>query len=50
MIPTFVPGATTVPGLKGTAPTLGTSAFPGIDSDDTTLWLAFVPSVHGVFK
>jgi hypothetical protein len=42
--------ATVAPGLKGTAPTRTSGAVPGSASDETTLWLASVPMLHGVLR
>ena len=42
--------ATVAPGFKGTAPTRTSGAVPGIASDETTLWLASVPLLHGVVR
>ena len=48
--PIGVPVVTVAPGLKGTAPTRTSGALPGIASDETTLWLASVPLLHGVLR
>jgi hypothetical protein len=50
LIPSRVPGATVTPGCNGTAPTVTSGGLPGMASETTTLWLANVPLLHGVFK
>ena len=50
LMPTRVPGETATPGLTGTAPTRTSGGFPARASDATTLWLARVPLLHGVFR
>ena len=45
-----VPGGTTAPDDSGTAPTPRSGALPGMAKDETTLWLASDPLLHGVFR
>ena len=42
--------ATGAPGFNGTAPTRTSDPLPASHSDATTLWLASVPLLHGVFR
>ena len=49
-MPTRVPGRTAAPGFKGTAPTRTSGSLPASHSDATTLWLASVPLLHGMFR
>src|ERR1700722_8696700 len=49
-MPTRVPGGTAAPGFNGTAPTRTSGSWPATHNDATTLWLASVPLLHGVFR